>query len=491
MQFDIPEPARDLANELKKAGYEAYFVGGCVRDLLIGRVPKDWDIATNATPDKVQELFPESVYENDFGTVGVKTGSEDPRLAIVEVTTYRNEGRYTDKRHPDEVRFAKTIEEDLSRRDFTVNAIALELAPRTSHLAPVLVDPYGGEADLQKKILRTVGDPDARFTEDALRLMRAARFATELRLDADEATAEAARRHAPLLEMIAMERIRDELTKLMMTPDAAQGIALLEELGLLKFIMPELREGIGVGQNLHHIYTVWEHNLYALDYAAKQDYSLVVRMASLLHDVGKPRSKRGEGMYSTFYGHEVIGAKMAVKMLDRLKFPKEFTEDVAHLIRRHMFYYNVGDVSAAGVRRFLVRVGPEYIDDLLQVREADRIGSGVKKAIPYKLRHLLFMIEKVKHDPVSVKMLKVNGEDVMRAARVPPSPKVGNILAALLDEVLEEPERNHKEYLEQRIRSLAAMSDAELAELRKKAAEKQEEIEAEAEAEMKRKHRVG
>jgi tRNA nucleotidyltransferase (CCA-adding enzyme) len=484
MQFNIPEPVRELGTALMDAGFEAYLVGGCVRDLLIGRDPKDWDIATNATPEKVQKIFPESVYENDFGTVGVKTGSEDLRTAIVEVTTYRNEGRYTDKRHPDDVRFADTIEEDLSRRDFTINAMAYSLA------AGEIVDPFGGKEDLHKKMLRTVGDPDERFTEDALRLMRAARFATELRLEADSATAEAVRRHAGLLEMIAMERIRDELVKLMMTPDAAQGVALLEELGLLKFVMPELREGIGVGQNLHHIYTVWEHNLYALDYAAKQGYSLIVRMASLLHDVGKPRSKRGEGPRSTFYGHEVIGAKIAVKILDRLKFPKEFTEQVAHLVRRHMFYYNVGDVSAAGVRRFLVRVGPENIDDLLQVREADRIGSGVKKAVPYKLRHLLFMIEKVKHDPVSVKMLKVSGEDVMRVANIPPSRRVGDILAALLDEVLEEPERNQKHYLEGRVRSLAAMNDAELAELRKKAAGKQEEIEAEAEAEMKKKHRV-
>ncbi len=491
MSFSIPEPVREIADALEKAGFEAYLVGGCVRDLLLQREPKDWDIATNATPPQIQKVFPESVYENEFGTVGVKTGSEDLKLAIVEVTTYRNEGRYTDKRHPDEVRFAKTIEEDLSRRDFTVNAMALRLGEDSS-ASPQndITDPFDGEVDLQKKIIRTVGDPNARFTEDALRLMRGARFATELDFTLQKETETAIKKHAGLLEAIAKERVRDEFVKILMTPRAMQGIELLEELGLLRHILPEIRNGIAVGQNLHHIYTVWEHNLYSLDYAAKQGYDLVVRMASLLHDVGKPKSKRGEGKYSTFYGHEVVGARMALTALDRLKFPKEFTEKVAHLVRRHMFYYNVGDVSPAGVRRFLVRVGPENIDDLLKVREADRIGSGVKKAMPYKLRHLLFMIEKVKHDPVSVKMLKVNGEDVMRIAGIPPSPKIGGILGALLDEVLDDPEKNTQEYLESRIEDLGKKSDEDLAELKKRAAEKQEEIEAETEAEMKKKHHV-
>lgn len=482
--FRIPEPVRDIGRELHRAGFKAYLVGGSLRDLLLGREPKDWDIATDATPDKVQEIFPESVYENEFGTVGIKTGSEEPELRIVEVTTFRNEGRYTDQRHPDEVRFAKTIEEDLSRRDFTVNAIALDLQNED------LVDPHGGEADIRRKIIRTVGDSEARLTEDALRLMRAARLATELGFEIEKETAGAIRKHAGLLAAIAAERIRDELIKLLMSPNAAEGFQFLEDLGLLPHIMPELREGIGVGQNKHHIYTVWEHNINSLDYAAKQGYSLLIRVASLLHDVGKPRTKGGDGPDSTFYGHEVVGAKMAVKMLDRLRFPKDFTEKAAHLIRRHMFYYNVGDVSPAGVRRFLVRVGPENIDDLLQVREADRIGSGVKKAVPYKLRHLLFMIEKVKHDPISPKMLQIDGEEVMHVAEIPPSPKVGQILAALLDEVLDDPVRNTKDYLEKRARELDALSPADLAALAAKSREKQKELEEESEGEMKRKFRV-
>ncbi len=490
MHDKVPPEVKDISVALTEASFEAYLVGGCVRDIMLGREPRDWDVATDATPHEIQEVFPESVYENEFGTVGVKTGSDDPKLAIVEVTTFRNEGRYTDRRHPDEVRFAKTIQEDLSRRDFTVNAVAMKLENLESRIENRVVDPFEGEADLRRKTIRTVGDPDARFTEDALRLMRAVRFAVELDFTIDEKAAAAIKRHAGLLEAIAMERIRDELVKIIMTPRAARGIELLEEMGLLKFILPELRQGIGVGQNLHHVYTVWEHNLRSLEYAAAQDYSLLVRMAALLHDVGKPKTKRGEGYNSTFYGHEVAGARIAVTMLDRLKFPRDLIEKAAHLVRRHMFYYNVGDVSPAGVRRLLVRVGPENVDDLLKVREADRIGSGVKKAVPYKLRHLLFMMDKVKHDPVSVKMLKVDGEDVMRIADIRPSRKVGDILAALLDEVLDEPDKNERAYLEDKVRELARLSDAGLTGLRASAEAKQDALEQQAETELKKKHRV-
>ncbi len=501
MKPSIPKEILDVAKKLEKAGFEAYLVGGCVRDLLLNREPKDWDIAASAKPEQVQKFFPESVYENQFGTVGVKTDSEDPRLKVVEVTTFRLEGKYTDKRHPDEIKFAKTIEEDLSRRDFTINAIALK--PDTSNLKPELVDPYGGEKDLKAKIIRTVGNPDERFSEDALRLMRAVRFAVELSrqerdpehiqgtdFEIEKETREAIKKHAGLLEMIAKERIRDELEKILNTIRAADGIRMLENSGLLRYVMPELREGIDVGQNKHHIYTVFDHNVRALDYAAKQGYSLEVRMASLLHDVGKPKTKAGEGPDSTFYNHEVVGAKMALKILDRLRFSKEFTERVAHLVRSHLFYYNVGEVTEAGVRRFLVRVGPENIPDLLKVREADRIGSGVPKAFPYKLRHLLFMIEKVKHDPISPKMLKVGGEDVMKIAGIKPGPRVGQTLSILLEEVLDDPKKNEREYLEKRIKELSNLSDKERAKLAEKARDTKEEFESGLEEGMKKKYYV-
>jgi poly(A) polymerase/tRNA nucleotidyltransferase (CCA-adding enzyme) len=490
MKTEIPKEVRAVAGLLEQRGFQTYLVGGCVRDILMESEPKDWDVATDATPEQILELFPESVYENQFGTVGVKTDAEDPRLKIVELTTFRLEGKYTDKRHPDEVKFAKTIEEDLSRRDFTVNAIALRLQVTGDRWQDGIVDPYEGQKDIKDRIIRTVGDPKARFNEDALRLMRAVRLSTQLDFQIDMNTRRAIEAEAGLLEAIAKERIRDELTKMLLTPRAAQGVILLEELDLLRYVMPELREGLGVGQNKHHIYTVFEHNVRALDYAAKQGYPLEVRMASLLHDVGKPRVKGGDGPDSTFYNHDYVGAKITLKLLDNLRFSKDLIEDVAHLVRHHMFYYNVGDVTDRGVRRFLARVGPETVPNLLKVREADRIGSGVPKAVPYKTRHLLFMIEKVKNDPVSPKMLKVRGEDVMKVSGIEPGPRVGQILAVLLEDVLDDPLRNDKAYLENRIRELAKHSEGELKSMKEKAEGKKEEFESGLQAEMKKKYHV-
>ena len=508
MKPNVPDEVKSIAEALEKAGYQAYLVGGCVRDILLPSPPacgpKDWDVATNAKPDEIQKVFPDSVYENDFGTVLVKTevfersSASSPnskpsmsyvsnKLSTIEVTTFREEGKYTDRRHPDEVKFAKTIEEDLSRRDFTINALAINFAKGKFDK---IIDPYGGEKDIKENIIRTVGLPDERFGEDALRLMRAVRFATELNFQIEMNTRRAIEKNAGLLEMIAKERIRDELIKILMADRAAQGIILLEELNLLQYIIPELREGLGCGQNKHHIYTVFEHNIRALDYTAKQNYSLLVRLASLLHDVGKPTTKRGDGPDSTFHGHEVIGGRVAAQIVDRLRFPKDFGEKVIHLVRQHLFYYNVGEVTAAGVRRFLARVGPENIDDLIKVREADRIGSGVPKAVPYKLRHLLFMIDKVKSDPISPKMLKVNGEDVMKITSLNPSPKVGYILSILLEEVLDDPEKNTRDHLESRIKALSQSSEKELKIMSEKARETKLEYEGNIEQEIKSKHHV-
>lgn len=510
MKHNVPEELTNIAGVLRSNGHDAYLVGGCVRDLILGKEPKDWDVATDARPEELQKLFPESVYENQFGTVLVKLRPrmnadqdvDERRSAIsenlhsnlrksaplqgVEITTFRIEGKYSDKRHPDEIKFAKTIEEDLSRRDFTVNAIALDMRDEKLEIR----DPFAGRDDLKSKIIRTVGNAENRFREDALRLMRAVRFAVELDFEIELNTRRAIEKLSGEMEMVAKERIRDEFVKILETPHAAAGVILLEELNLLRFLLPELREGIGVGQNKHHIYTVFEHNVRALDYTVKQNYSLVVRMASLLHDVGKPKSKQGDGPDSTFYAHEYIGEKLAVKALDRLRFPKEFIEQVAHLVRCHLFYYNVGEVTESGVRRFLARVGPENIDDLLKVREADRIGSGVPKAFPYKLRHLLFMIEKVKHDPMSPKMLKVTGVDVMKILNIPPSQKVGFVLAILLEEVLDDPKVNRVENLELRIKELGKLSDSELKKLSDKAKVVKEEFEAGAEEEIKKKFHV-
>jgi tRNA nucleotidyltransferase (CCA-adding enzyme) len=479
----IPKEVAEIAKTLAEAGFEAYLVGGCVRDILIEHEPKDWDLATNAKPEQIQKLFVDHVYENTFGTVGVKTESEDPRARVVEITSYRIEGKYTDQRHPDEVKFADNLEDDLARRDFTVNAMAMDLRGE-------IVDPFGGRADLRARIIRTVGKPQERFSEDALRLMRAVRFAVQLDFEIEHETRRAIRELSRSLDHIAKERIREELNKILMTPRAKQGIELLEELGLLAFVLPELREGIDVGQNKHHIYTVFEHNLKALDYAAQQNYSLEVRMASLLHDVGKPRVKSGNGLESHFYQHEYVGAKMAARALDRLRYSREFVDKVSHLVRRHMFFYDVGTVTPAGVRRFVRRVGPENIDDLIHVREADRIGSGVEQAVPYRLRHFLFMIEKVKHDPITPKMLAINGDELMALLKLPQSLRVGWVLHSLVEEVLEDPEKNTAVYLKKRAKALNKLSDEELQKMMMDARAREKEAEAEAEAEMKKEFRV-
>ena len=490
MEKEIPLEVLNIVEKLTQAGYKAYLVGGCVRDLILGLNPKDWDIATNAKPLDIQKLFPNSLYENSFGTVAVKTDSEDSALKLIEVTTFRLEGKYTDKRHPDEIKFAKTIEEDLSRRDFTVNALAINLPPKNLKLPSALIDPYKGAEDISAKLICCVGNPEERFNEDALRLIRAIRFACGLTFNIEEKTRKAINKNANLLSFIAKERVRDEFVKIVMSQNAAKGIQLLEDTGLMQYIIPELCEGINCAQNKHHIYTVWEHNLRSLDYTVSKNYSFEIRLAALLHDVGKPKTKRGQGESATFYGHEVVGAKMVSRILKDLKFSSAIVEKVVHLVRCHLFYYNVGDVTPAGVRRFIKRVGSENIPDLIKIREADRIGSGVPKAVPYKLRHLLYMIEKVKEDPVSSRMLAINGRDVMDIAKLNPSSKVGQILDILLDEVLEEPKRNEAVYLKERVVELANMSEAELVALQNKARNRKEEFEKGLEEEMKERYYV-
>ncbi len=485
----LSKEVKDVIAALNKAGFEAYAVGGCVRDFILGREPYDWDITTNAKPEEIQKIFPSSVYENQFGTVAVRTADRrgtnaDKRgeiqrksassqhksaLDIVEITTYRVEEKYTDKRHPDSVKFTSKLEDDLARRDFTINAIAYD--------GKKFIDPYGGQKDIENKVIRTVGDPDKRFNEDALRLMRAVRFSVQLGFAIEPKTAAAIKKNSNDLVAISKERVRDEFEKILMSKDAKNGVEMLREFGLLKHFLPELEEGYGVGQNKHHIYTVWEHNLLALQWAAENDYKLENRVAALLHDVGKPRVKKGEGFDSTFYNHEVVGAKMTAKILERLKFSKKFIEKIVLLVRYHLFYYNVEEVTESSVRRLVKNVGPENIDDLLEVRMADRKGSGVPKAEPYKLRHLRYLIEKVSKDPLSVKMLAVRGDDVMEVLGIEPGPKVGYILNILMGDVLTDPKKNEKEFLHKEIKRLGVLADNELALLAKKAEQEKQKLE--------------
>jgi tRNA nucleotidyltransferase (CCA-adding enzyme) len=485
MKGSIPKEVKSVVAELESQGFEAYVVGGCVRDMLLGRDPQDWDVATSAKPEEVQKIFPDNFYENKFFTVTVRTQASDPKLKEIEVTSYRSDLRYGDRRHPEQVQYAKTIEEDLARRDFTVNAIAFGLKPKAQSPKPKInpkseyeiVDPFFGREDLEVKLMRAVGAPEARFQEDALRMMRGVRFCATLGFSLESETREAIARNAPLLKEISQERTRDEFAKIIMADKAPEGVETLRELGLLNFIIPELVEGYGVTQNKHHIYTVWEHNLLSLAYAVKQKWSFEIRLASLLHDVGKPRVKKGEGKDSTFYGHEVAGARLAKQILSRLKFPQKTIEKIVTLVRYHLFYYNVGEVTEASIRRLVKNVGPESVEELLQVRMADRIGSGVPKAEPYKLRHLRYLIDKVAQDPIAPSMLKVKGDDVMSILGIEPGPRVGWILDALLAAVLQDPKKNEKEALAQYVRELGNLPEEKLRAISKKAQEERENVE--------------
>lgn len=487
----IPQKVLFILKNLKESGFEAYVVGGCVRDILMKREPQDWDIATNAKPSEVIKIFPNSFCNNRFLTVTVLTGEKNERLKEVEVTTFRKESKYTDKRHPDFVSFAKTIQEDLSRRDFTINAMAIDVDifyPEKE----TIIDPFRGMLDLKKRIIRAVGDPYERFSEDALRLLRAVRFAITLGegWKIEKGTEEAIKKNASLISLISKERIRDEFTKIIMSKRAKEGIELLRRFGLLKEIIPEIEEGYGVTQNKHHIYNCYEHYLNSLDFAAKKDFNLHVRLAALFHDIGKPRTKRGEGPDATFYGHEIVGAKMTSQILNRLKFPKKDIEKITRLVRYHLFYYNPGEVKEASVRRLIRNVGLENIEELLQLRMADRIGSGVPKAEPYKLRHLRYMIEKVSKDPISVKMLNIDGNEVMEILKIPPGPKVGYVLEVLLNKVLENPKKNQREILVKEVKKLGSLTDKELETMAKKAKEERERIQQKEDEMTRRKYWV-
>jgi len=506
----VPKEVKNIIAGLNKAGFEAYVVGGCVRDFLRDTDPNDWDITTNAKPEEIQKVFPNSFYENKFLTVSVKTESKDSKLSEIEITTYRSDATYSDKRHPDEVQFAKTIEEDLARRDFTVNAMAIDLEAHNLKLKTKekssklkasgfkIVDPFDGQSDLKKKIIKTVGNPEERFSEDALRMLRAVRFATTLSAQGgpasgwkiEEKTKEAIKKNSIWLEAVSQERIRDEFLKIVMADKPIEGIELLRELNLLKYVLPELLENYGVSQNKHHIYDCYWHALKALEFTAKKKFNIYVRLASLLHDIAKPKVKSGQGEEATFYNHEVVGAKITFQILNRLKFPKKDVEKITKLVRYHLFYYNVGEVGDASVRRLVKNVGTENVEELLQVRMADRIGSGVPKAEPYKLRHLKYLIDRVSQDPISAKMLKINGNDLMKSLDIKPGPKIGQILDVLLGYVLDDPEKNNKEFLSSKALELGKMSDKDLEKLAIKSKEEKSEIQVKRDEMTKQKYWV-
>ena len=486
VRSEIPKEVQHVADTLESRGFEAYLVGGCVRDLFIGKQPKDWDITTDAHPTEIETLFPETYLNNDFGTVGVVTESEDPTLKVVEVTPYRTESEYSDARRPDSVEFGVSLTEDLKRRDFTINAIAYRLKDES------LVDLWGGEEDIKHKRLRAVGNPTERFAEDALRMMRAIRLAVELDFVIDGETMSAIAENHENLGRISKERIRDEFVRILESKQPMQGIIFLEKLGLLSFVAPDLLRGIGVAQNQAHAFDVYEHLLRTMQHGADKDWEFDIRLAGLFHDISKPETRRwsDEKKDWTFHGHEVVGARVAKKALQDLKFPRERIERVVTLIRWHMFFSDPEQITLSAVRRTIANVGRENIWDLLKLRRCDRIGTGRPKEQPFRLRKYTAMVEEALRDPISVKMLKIDGSRIMELTGEKPSKKLGDTLNALLEEVLDEPTKNTAEYMEKRALELMRMTESELDTLGKSGKEKREKEESEAVAELHKKHKV-
>ncbi|MFA5744617.1 MAG: HD domain-containing protein [Candidatus Paceibacterota bacterium] len=486
MTYRIPEEVSKVSLGLREAGYEAYLVGGCVRDLIIGREPKDWDITTNATPEQIQAVFPDSFYENEYGTVGVKTGSEDIRLAIIEVTPYRIESEYSDKRRPDSVEFGTSLLEDVARRDFTMNAIALDDAQGQ------IIDPYEGQKDIKDRMVRAVGNASERFNEDALRMLRAVRFIAELDFGIDGDTALAISENSKHLSHVSCERIRDEFVRIVNSNQPMNAIILAQKLGILEFISSDLMRAVGIEQNQAHSYDVFEHLLRAVQHAADKGFSLEVRLACLFHDVSKTEVRRHSDEKNdwSFHGHEVVGSRVTKKILENLRFPRETIEKVVKLVRWHMFFSDPEQITLSAVRRMIKNVGEENIWDLLNVRICDRIGTGRPKEQPFRFRKYKAMVEQALRDPISVSMLKTDGNRLMEKFHAKPGPRIGSVLNALLEEVLDNPELNTEEYMDNRTEELLAMSEEELQKLGESGKQRRESAEDEEMKHIFDKHHV-
>ncbi len=491
--WNIPTEVSRVTEGLEKAGFKAFIVGGCVRDLFLGREPKDWDVTTDATPEEIIKLFPHTFYENKYGTVGVANDeTANEKLKIVEVTPFRLESEYLDKRHPDSVSFSKNIEDDLKRRDFTINAMALEIKRGKEGFTGNIIDLFDGQKDLKNGLIGAVGNAHERLSEDALRIMRAIRISAELGFAVEKETLIALKKHAPLLTHIARERIRDEFIRILMSDEPMKALILSREIGILPFIAPELEEGIGIEQNQAHAYNVWEHLLHTVQHSADKKYPLEIRLAALFHDVGKPKTRRfsRETNQYTFYGHEVVGARMTEKILKNLAFPAKTIENVVKLVRWHMFFSDTEQITLSAVRRMVANVGKDLIWNLMEVRTCDRIGTGRPKENPYRLRKYKAMVEEALRDPISVGMLKINGSKIIEITKSEPGPKIGFILHAMLEEVLEDPKLNTKEYLEKRVKELSKFSDTDLKKLGAEGIEKKREAEEEELEKIRSKHHV-
>ncbi len=453
----MPVATRRLLERLWAAGYPAYAVGGALRDVLLGRPAEDWDLASAALPDDVQKLFPGSKYENRFGTVAVA----DEDGAIHEITTFRDEHDYADFRRPHRVEFGRSIEADVARRDFTMNALAWG-SESGSPLEIRLVDPFGGLSDIAERRLRTVGEPERRFGEDALRMLRAVRFAATLGVRLDDTTVAGIAASAPLAAHLSGERVGAELSRILAAVDPSAALRPAAETGLLRAIVPELEAQRGVRQNKIPGEDLWAHTVRTVDAVAAN--RPLVRLAALFHDVGKP-STAADGH---FYGHDVVGARIATDVLRRLKRPGAEIEAVASLVREHMFGYQSAWGDGA-IRRFIAKVGPDRVDDLLALRQADNVGSGLPPDAG-RLDELRARIDEIRSAPLVLdrRALAVDGRDLIADGGFTPGPVLGRVLDRLLERVIADPDLNDRAMLLRMARQMRP--NAERAEAERRAA---------------------
>ena len=433
----IPSAVKEFADIVFKAGYEIYLVGGAVRNLKRGLPPDDYDFTTNATPQQITSIFKKVIPTGiEHGTVTVLFKGNS-----FEVTTYRMDGKYSNFRHPDSITYCNDIYEDLKRRDFTINAMAIDVRNGK------LIDVHGGMEDLKKGIVRAIGNPDERFAEDGLRILRACRFAAQLDFQIEPVTLQGMIHNRDHLENISKERIRDELLKTMAADHPSTAFLYMQKTEILEYVLPELLEGVGIEQRDRHQFDVFHHALYSCDFMEKDP---VLRMAALLHDIGKPRCYKVRDGVNTFYGHENVGAEMAHEILKRLKFSKADENRICHLIKNHMFHYTE-DWTDGAVRRFIARVGLENLSDLFKLRFADRAGAAGDKTFactPEDIALSRRVDAIVKETPaLTLKDLAVNGQMLLKEAGIPKGPSMGLVLDYLLEAVMDDPAMNTKEAL--------------------------------------------
>lgn len=439
--IDVPKSITEFMQSFSKSGFQIYVVGGAVRNLLLGKKIDNWDFATSATPQQILKLYPNGVYQNTYGTVTISY-----EKFLFEITPFRKESKYLDSRHPSKIEWAKTIDEDLARRDFTINSMAYD--------GKTMKDPFDGQKHLDEKKIVAVGNPDRRFQEDALRLMRGVRLASQLGFLIEDATRISISKNAPLIAKISAERIRDEFLKIIGSNHPSEGILFLRNTGLLAFILPELDICFIIPQKSpkrHHIYDVGTHLVMALKHCPSKDE--ITRFATLIHDVGKAQTFRRDDKTEliTFYNHEVVGTKLAEKIADRFKLSNKQKEKLVQLVKFHQFTVSEIQTDKA-VRRFIRNVGKEYLDDMLALRYSDRVGSGAR---PTSWRFDLFKkrLVDVQKQPFSIKDLKIDGNDVMNALKMKPGPRVGEILKTIFNDVEEGRVKNEKEVLLKKVKS--------------------------------------